>query len=201
MFRVCLLSAILSGLFLCCCAFAGVPDPQIMTDHPVYRGELSCSTLDRNIADAYRVYKERYGHAPATETEKLTALWMWKCEHYMHVCDNKVYVGPDSLEAEKTGWMDCRDYELTQFSFGFGLCYSVHAQMSALVARALGGDLTRVRCPTTVGHTPFEAFVDGHWVLADFTTGMMVFDDDGKAVGIKEILQHVDANKDDPWLT
>jgi hypothetical protein len=195
-----LLLVVAASAWLGLAAQAAVPDPQIMTDHPVYRGELSCSTLDRNIADAYRVYKDRYGHTPTTETEKLTALWIWKCEHYMHVCDNKVYVGPDSLESEGNGWMDCRDYELGQFSFGFGLCYSVHAQMSALVARALGGDITRVRCPTTVGHTPFEAFVDGHWVLADFTTGMMVFDDDGRAVGIQEILQHVDAN-DEAWLT
>jgi len=182
-------------------AWALVADPQIMTDHPVYRGELSCSTLDRNIADAYRIYNDRYGHAPATETEKLVALWMWKCEHYMHVCDNKVYVGPDSLEAEGNGWMDCRDCQMGQFSFGFGLCYSVHAQMSALVARALGGDITRVRCPTVVGHTPFEAFVDGRWVLADFTTGMMVFDDDGTPLGVLDIVKRVDANKDDPWLT
>ncbi len=141
-----------------------------------------------------------YGHMPASDTEKLIALWMWKCEHYMHVCDNKVYLGPASPEAETLGWSDCRDYELTQFSFGFGLCYSVHAQMSALVARALGGDLTRVRCPTVVGHTPFEAYVDGRWVLADFTTGMMVFEDDGKPVGVLDIVKHVDAG-DTEWLT
>ncbi len=198
--RLCVMSAAVAAAMVCSQAGALVPDPQIMTDHPVYRGELSCSTLDRNIADAYRVYDERYGHSPASDTEKLVALWMWKCEHYMHVCDNKVYVGPDSPESEGNGWMDCRDYELTQFSFSFGLCYSVHAQMSALVARALGGDITRVRCPTVVGHTPFEAFVDGRWVLADFTTGMMVFEDDGQPLGVLDIVKHVDAG-DTEWLT
>lgn len=200
MLNVWQLSAVIVTACLSSVALALVPDPQIMTDHPVYRGELSCSTLDRNIAEAYRVFAERYGHSPVTDTEKLTALWMWKCEHYMHVCDNKVYVGPSNLEADPTGWMDCRDCQMDQFSFSFGLCYSVHAQMSALVARALGNDLTRVRCPTVVGHTPFEAYVDGHWVLADFTTGMMVFDDDGTPVGVLDIVKHVDAG-DKQWLT
>ncbi len=197
------LSVLLAGLVvtgICASVLALVPDPQIMTDHPVYRGELSCSTLDRNIAEAYRVFTERYGHTPKTDTEKLTAIWMWKCEHFMHVCDNKVYVGPSNLEANADGWMDCRDCQMGEFSFSFGLCYSVHAQMSAIVARALGGDLTRVRCPTIVGHTPFEAYVDGHWVLADFTTGMMVFGNDGRPVGVLDIVKHVN-DGDTKWLT
>ena len=89
------------SIFMCSLAAALVGDPQIMTDHPVYRGELSCSTLDRNIADAYRIFKERYGHEPKTDTEKLVALWAWKSEHYMHASDNKVYVGTDNLEARQ----------------------------------------------------------------------------------------------------
>ncbi len=186
-----------------------VADPQIMTDHPVYRGELACSTLDRNIADAYRVFQDRYGHAPGTDTEKLLALWAWKSEHYMHASDNRVYVGPDNPDANKTGdhlpwagangWMDNKDCQMDQFSFSFGLCYSVHAQMAALVGRALG-DMRRVRCPEITGHTPFEAYVDGRWALADFTMGLMVFDDDGKPIGLSEIYARQDA-KDSDWFT
>ncbi len=188
---------------LCASARAGVPDPQIMTDHPVYRGELSCSTLDRNIADAYRVFKDRYGRAPASETEKLVAIWAWKSEHGVHSADNLVYVGPDDMEAAKqgrtAGWMDNRDCQMNQFSFGFALCYSIHAQMNAIVARALGGDLKRVRCPLVPGHTPFEAFVDGKWALADLTSGMMVFGDDGKPLCIEEIVPHAKADEA-AWL-
>ena len=190
-------------------AFGGVADPQIMTDHPVYRGELACSTLARNIADAYRIFHDRYGHAPATDTEKLLALWAWKSEHCMHACGNKVYLGPDNPDANATGedlpwagsngWMDNKDCQMNQFSFSFGLCYSIHAQMAALVGRALG-DMRRVRCPEITGHTPFEAYVDGRWVLADFTTGLMVFGDDGRAVGLSEIYARQDA-KDTDWFS
>jgi hypothetical protein len=170
-------------------AWAVVPDPQIMTDHPVYRGELSCSTLDRNIAEAYRIFGERYGHAPASDTEKLVALWAWKCEHYMHNCDPYVYVGPGDPDGHEDGWMETRDCQMGQFSFGFSLCYDVHAQLSALVGHALG-DLKRVRCPLVPGHTSFEAFVDGRWALADITTGMMVFDDEGRPCSIQDIVPH-----------
>lgn len=202
MSRQAILFVVLS-VCLCAPARALVGDPQIMTDHPVYRGELACSSLDRNIADTYRIYKDRYGHNPATETEKLFALWAWKCEHGIHSSDNRVYVGPDHMDAtvngSAKGWMDNRDCQMNQFSFGFCLCYSIHAQMSAIVARALGNDLKRVRCPLVEGHTPFEAFVDGRWALADFTTGMMVFDDEGRAIGLKEIQPHA-AGKDRKWL-
>ena len=203
MSRVCLLSAVALAACLGSSVRAGVPDPQIMTDHPVYRGELSCSTLDRNIADAYRIFKDRYGHEPASDTEKLVALWVWKCEHGIHSADNRVYVGPDDMDAahdgEAKGWMDNRDCQMNQFSFGFALCYSIHAQMNALVSRALGDDPKRVRCSLVEGHTPFEAFVDGRWALADFTTGTMVFGDDGKPVGIKEIAEKLKAD-DKAWL-
>ncbi len=208
MSRITFLSAAGFSVLMCSLAGAVVADPQIMTDHPVYRGELACSTLDRNIADAYRVFGERFGHTPATDTEKLIALWAWKSEHYMHACDNKVYFGPDNPDANMTpggppwlgrdGWMDNKDCQMNQFSFSFGLCYSVHAQMTALVGRALG-DLKRVRCPEITGHTPFEAFVDGRWVLADFTLGVMVFDDEGKPVGLDEIYAREDAS-DKEWF-
>ncbi len=186
---------------------AGVGDPQIMTDHPVYRGELSCSTLDRNIAEAYRVFKDRYGHEPKTDTEKLVALWIWKGEHYMHASDNKVYYGPSNPDANQAkdppwlgrdGWMDNKDCQMNEFSFSFALCYCVHAHMAALVGRALG-DMSRVRCPEITGHTPFEAYVDGRWVLADCTMGVMIFDDDGRPVSLADVLAREDA-KDKEWF-
>jgi len=167
-----------------------VSDPQIMTDHPVYRGELSCSTLDRTIEDAYRVFRERYGRRPANETEKLTALWIWQCEHHMHNLDPYVFGGQGHPDARERGWMETRDHGLGQFSFGFALCYSIHAQFGALVGYALG-DLKKTNCTGVPGHTSFEAFVDGKWVLADMTTGMMVFDDSGTPMSIREIIPFV----------
>ncbi len=202
-----LLLVVVVAAVMCGRAGAGVGDPQIMTNHPVYRGELSCSTLDRNIAEAYRVFKDRYGHEPKTDTEKVVALWAWKCEHYMHACDNKVYYGPSNPDANQAkdppwlgrdGWMDNKDCQMNQFSFSFALCYSVHAQMAALVGHALG-DMKRVRCPEITGHTPFEAFADGRWMLADCTMGVMIFDDDGKPVSLEDVLSHEDA-KDKEWF-
>jgi hypothetical protein len=184
--------------------WAGVADPQIMTNHPVYRGELSCSTLDRTLSDAYSVFRQRYGRQPATDTEKLVAIWSWKSEHSVHSADNLIYVGPDDMDAQKegarAGWMDNRDCQMNQFSFGFALCYSIHAQMTALVSRALGDNLRRVRNPIVPGHTPFEAYVDNKWALADMTTGMMVFDDEGNPMSIEEIVPHAKADET-KWLT
>jgi hypothetical protein len=189
-------------------AFGIVGDPQIMTDHPVYRGELSCSTLDRTIAEAYRIFGERYGRAPGSDTEKVIALWIWMGEHYMHACDNKVFVGTDNPDARQgkdppwlghDGWMDNKDCLMNQFSFSFALCYSVHAHLSALIGYALGNDFSRVRCPEITGHTPFEAFADGRWILADCTMGITMFDDDGKPIGLKEVYDHKDAG-DKEWF-
>ncbi len=197
MYKSILLLAI-SAAVICNFAHAVVPDPQIMTDHPVYRGELSCSTLDRNIAEAYRIFAERFDRQPQTETEKLVALFSWKAEHYMHNCDPYVYVGPDHPEAREGGWFETRDSQMGQFSFGFSLCYTVHAQLSALVGHALG-DRKKTRCPNVPGHTPFEAFVDGKWALADITTGMMVFDDQGRPMSIAEIMPYANAD-DTEWM-
>ena len=103
MLRNLAVSVALLTIGLCGSARALVGDPQIMTDHPVYRGELSCSTLDRNIADAYRIFEDRYGHDPKTDTEKLFAIWAWKVEHGVHSADNRVYVGPDDMDALQDG--------------------------------------------------------------------------------------------------
>ena len=102
MSRTSLAAAVGLAVLMAPLAHGAVADPQIMTDHPVYRGELACSTLDRNIADAYRVLQDRYGHAPGSDTEKLLALWAWKSEHYMHAGSNRVYVGPDNPDANRT---------------------------------------------------------------------------------------------------
>jgi hypothetical protein len=208
MSKVCLLTAAVLAAGICASSGAVVADPQIMTDHPVYRGELACSTLDRNIADAYRVFKDRYGHDPATDTEKVIAPWIWLTEHYMHACENRVFVGTDNPDANRAkdppwlgrdGWMDNKDCQMNQFSFSFALCYSVHAHMSVLIEHALGNDFSRVRCPEITGHTPFEAFADGKWILADNFSALMVFDDEGKPVGLDEIYRHEDA-KDKEWF-
>ena len=210
MSQMAVLSAGLVVLLATSLCSALVGDPQIMTDHPLYRGELACSTLDRNIADAYRVFQDRYGHAPGTDTQKVIALWIWKCEHSMHACDNKTFLGMDNPDARQAagdppwlgydGWMDNKDCQMNQFSFSFALCYSVHAQLSALIGHAFGNDFSRARCPEITGHTPFEAYADGKWVLADCTMGIMMFDDNGKAVGLNDLYARLDA-RDNAWFT
>ena len=103
MSRVRVSAAVSLAVLMVSGARGAVADPQIMTDHPVYRGELACSSLERNIADAYRVFRDRYGHEPSSDTEKLLALWAWKSEHYMHASGNMVYVGLDNPDANKIG--------------------------------------------------------------------------------------------------
>src|ERR1700677_1956794 len=65
-------------------AQAGVGDPQLGTDHPWYRGELSCSTFERLGAAQAERYERVVGVRPKSDEQKALAAWLWRNTHYWH---------------------------------------------------------------------------------------------------------------------
>ncbi len=169
---------------------ASVGDPQIATDHPQMRGELSCSTFERLEATAFAQFKQRYGHAPATAVERVIAHWAWRTEHHQHADADNIPYGKGTKKAlsysDPEGRDFCRDGLLGLFGFSTGLCYSIHAQFTPFIQRTLG-DYLAASCTLIPGHTSFEAYADGAWRLADITCGHMVFDK-GQPIGILAII-------------
>jgi len=178
---------LVAPLALAATASACVADPQIATDHPYLKGELSCSTFDRVEATAFAQFKQRYGHNPKNDTEKLIAHWVWRVEHHQHADGNLIPYGKSDKLAGDDGFGFCRDGLLGLFSHSTGLCYSIHAQFTPFIQRSLG-DYLVTSCTSVPGHTAFEAFTDGAWRLADLTCGHLVFDKDPeKPIGILDI--------------
>jgi hypothetical protein len=66
------------------CAFAGVGDPQIKTDHPWYPGELAMSTFERLAATQAEAYERVTGRPVASDEDRALASWYWRNLHYAH---------------------------------------------------------------------------------------------------------------------
>ena len=166
-----------------------VGNPQIRTDHPSLSGELDCSTYERIEASAYALFRARYAREPESETDKVIAHFIWRTERHQHADGNLLNYGADCHRAlaGSDGWGFCRDGLLGLFAHSTGLCYSIHAQFTPFVQRALKNPLA-TSCTLVPGHTAFEALTDGEWRLFDITCGHMIFDKDpNKPVGILHI--------------
>ena len=114
--------------------FAGVGDPQIMTEHPWYPGELAISTFDRLAATQAKVYKQVTGRGVETDEDKALAAWFWRNTHYAHGEEGKGdYFDKGFKQAD---WN--REYWHGLFAHGFGLCGTTHAQWTAEMEYLLG---------------------------------------------------------------
>jgi hypothetical protein len=170
-------------------AGAGVGDPQVRTDHPWYAGELTCSTFERLFARQAELYRRVVGVEPRTDEQKALASWFWRNAHYYHAEE-----GAQDLFGKGFGQANdlTRDYWTGLFAFGFGLCYTTHAQWSAEMDQLLGH--ARGRSAEVEGHTSFEVFLkggcygDGKWVLLDHDISTVIFDPGGtRLLSIPEI--------------
>src|SRR5947209_2199365 len=126
---------------------AGVGDPQIRTDHPWYAGELTCSTFARLFARQAEVYRRVAGVEPGTDEQKALASWFWRNIHYYHAEEGQQDLFGKGL-GDSDNWP--RDYWTGLFGFGFGLCYTTHAQWSAEMDQLLGHG--RGRSAEVAGH-------------------------------------------------
>jgi hypothetical protein len=158
-------------------------DPQLMSDHPWFPGELSCSTFERLFATQASLYKRTTGLNADTDQDRAIASWYWRNLNYYHnYTPREPYWGnPDLIETEDNRDV-VREYWNGLFSYGFALCGTTHAQYTAEMQYLLGH--ARARTVDVTGHTSFEVFLkdapygpNGDWAVLDHDTSTIVFDD------------------------
>lgn len=179
--------AVLAGRFV----LAEVGDPTIETNHPYYPGEGVFQTAESCVRFATRDAK--------TDHEKALALFNWILMHQWHLAAPQEWNRPGVVPGANP-----EDYEMVvydanrgRFSYGYGLCGTVHAWNEAYW-RALGFPARRRSFP---GHTNSEVFVDGAWRAFDTDMAGVVFNLDGTVAGYDHItrdLSLLDRNTA-PW--
>lgn len=170
-------------------AGGNVGDPQLMTDHPFYPGELALSTFDRLFQTQGDLYFRVTGRKADNAEDKAIASWFWRGTHYFHC----------SLLGEPAVWDNgnpevVRDYWPGLFSYGHGMCQDTHYQYTAEMEYLLGHCCARA--VGLNGHTSFEvwlsggAYGSGKWILLDQDINTVCFDKSQKAMmNIEEIKQ------------
>jgi hypothetical protein len=158
-----------------------VGDPQLMTDHPFWRGELSCSTFERLFASQADLYSRTTGRKADNDEDRALASWFWRNTHYFHC---SLLPEPDIFNQKENEVV--RDYWAGLFSYGHSMCQETHYQYTAEMEYLLGH--CRARATAVSGHTSFEvwltggAYGTGKWVLLDSDITTVCFDKQQKAL-------------------
>ena len=163
-----------------------VGDPQLMSDHPWFPGELSCSTFERLFATQSALYQRVTGRTTDTDEGKAIASWYWRNLNFYHNYSPQEYLYKDQLSSDdpepKDGRGIVREYWSGLFAYGFALCGTTHAQYTAEMETLLGH--SRARAVDVAGHTSFEVFLkdfaygtEGDWAMLDHDISAIVFDD------------------------
>ncbi|MCY3021894.1 MAG: hypothetical protein NTW87_23025 [Planctomycetota bacterium] len=184
-FRICVFGCLSLAMAQCHCELArsatGVGDPQLMTDHPFWQGELSCSTFERLAKNQADIYSRVAGQKTDNDEDKAIASWYWRNTHYFHCT---LLAEPDIFK--KGAHEVVRDYWAGLFSYGHSMCQENHYQYTAEMEYLLGH--ARARAVNVEGHTSFEVWVTGgaydkgKWVLLDSDITTICFDKEQKAM-------------------
>jgi len=167
-----------------CVALLGLPvranvgDPTIRTNHPHYPGEGAFQTVEDCVTFA-TLGKE-------TNQDKAIALYLWMLKHQWHLLspqDCPTSWRPNDTRShreESLVW----DANRARFSFGYGLCGTVHA-WNEPYWKALGMNARRRAFP---GHTNSEVFYDGSWHAFDTDMAGLIFRKDGTVAGYEDVM-------------
>jgi len=173
--------------------FAAVGDPQSKTDHPWYPGELTSSTFERLFKTQAELYKRVVKKDVVTDEDKAIAAWYWRNLNYSHSEDGVMDIWGKGFANSDIN----RSYWNGLYAYGFGLCFTTHAQWCAEMEHLLGHNTGRA--VTVPGHTSFECFLtggaynQGTWVLLDHDISTIMFKEDGsRLISIKEIKAEFD---------
>lgn len=164
---------------LACCisfAYAEVGDPTLRTDHPVYPGEGAFQTIEGCVKFATRDAK--------TPQEKALAMYLWILQHQYHEASpQELPLGELSAAGASPDALIPYDANAARFSYGYGLCGTVHA-WNEPYWRALGFVPRRRSFP---GHTNSEIYYDGAWHAFDTDMAGLVFRPDSVVAGYDDI--------------
>lgn len=192
--RVCVLvclSLAVAAHSSACGGTGGVGDPQLMTDHPFWQGELACSTFERLARNQADIYSRVTGRKADNDEDKALASWYWRNTHYFHCT---LLPEPDIFKQGANEVV--RDYWAGLFSYGHSMCQETHFQYTAEMEYLLGH--ARARAVHVEGHTSFEvwltggAYDKGKWVLLDTDITTVCFDKEQKALMSIEELTKAD---------
>lgn len=174
--RSCTLFAV---ALLCTSSFAlgEVGDPTIETDHPHYPGEGAFQTPEACVKWATRDAK--------TNQDRALALFNWLLTHQWHLASPQEWNLPGVMPGQRPNDTEMVVYDANRgrFSYGYGLCGTVHA-WNEPYWKALGMPARRRAFP---GHTNSEVFYDEKWHAFDTDMAGIVFNRDGSIAGYAEI--------------
>lgn len=175
---ICGLASALSVVAVAASASAGVGDPTLRTDHPQYAGEGAFQTVEDCVAFATA--------GQETSQAKALAVFNWILTHQFHLHSPQEWLVPGVVPGSKQD-----DYEMVvydankaRFSYGYGLCGTVHA-WNEPYWRALGMNARRRAFP---GHVNSEIEYDGDWHAFDTDMAGLVFRPDGIIAGYADIM-------------
>jgi len=157
---------------------AEVGDPTLETDHPHYPGEGALQSIDLCVARATA--------GKTTPQDRAIALYLWMLTHEFHLASPQEWnipgVVPDTARDGNTD-MIVYDAQRARFSYGYGLCGTVHA-WNEPYWKALGMNARRRAFP---GHTNSEIEYSGGWHTFDTDMAGLVFRKDGVVAGYEDI--------------
>jgi hypothetical protein len=158
-------------------SMAEVGDPTVRTDHPQYAGEGAFQTVE----DCARFATE----GKETPQERAIALYLWMLTHQFHLASPQEWsvLGETPDTARSQDDLIVQDANRARFSYGYGLCGTVHA-WNEVYWRALGMPARRRAFP---GHVNSEVFYENTWHAFDTDMAGLLFRDDGRVAGYDDI--------------
>lgn len=162
-------------------AIAEIGDPTILTDHPQYPGEGAFQTPEGCAQWATLEAK--------SDHDRALALFNWILTHQWHNASPQEWNLPGVIPGQRPDDTEMVVYDANRgrFSYGYGLCGTVHA-WNEVYWKALGLPARRRAFP---GHTNSEVFVDNKWRAFDTDMAGLVFNRDGSVAGYEDIARDV----------
>ncbi len=177
------LAAVMLGVWLLPGLACGeIGDPTLRTNHPQYAGEGAFQTVE----DCARVATA----SAVSPQERAIAMYLWLLSHQWHSASPQGWrvpgVQPDTKRDTSFEMVEY-DANRARFSYGYGLCGTVHA-WNEPYWKALGMNARRRAFP---GHVNSEIEYGSAWHAFDTDMAGLVFRRDGVVAGYEDIMQDV----------
>ena len=159
---------------------AEVGDPTLKTDHPFYPGEGAFQTIEDCVKHATQ--------GKQADQDKAIALYLWLLTHQWHLASPQEPYTPGVPPNTTSNSQENIVYDANRarFSYGYGLCGTVHA-WNETYWKALGMNARRRAFP---GHVNSEVEYGGSWHAFDTDMAGIVFRPDGIVAGYDDMIRN-----------